>query len=181
MEWSHERILALPQQGTQNRLLQAFFNISIYSSESLVDKQRAIKTMSAAGHSASVFLHTPENLPGCSMSNQEFDIVVKLRLGLTIHPNLPDVCSCGASIDAAGNHLLTCKRGNSWVGHKAHGDNPSYCCYYSLCSPPGLFWACTLYPHSTCAWLPTSPGKDGSSSHRQWLVHNPCWRDYYTS
>ena len=70
--------------------------------------------MSAAGHGSSAFLHTPESLPGCAMSNQEFEISVKLWLWTTMHPNLPDICSCGEAIDPAEDHLLKCKWGNEW-------------------------------------------------------------------
>ena len=56
----------------------------------------------------------PESLNGCSMSNQEFEIAVKLRLGCKVHPNLPDICSCGTALDPLGDHLLKCRQGNEW-------------------------------------------------------------------
>ena len=65
--------------------------------------------MPAAGHVASAFLHTPENLPGFLMSNQKFEVATKPRLDTKVHPSLPEVCTCGARIDAAGDHLLNAK------------------------------------------------------------------------
>ena len=103
-QWSHENFLALPQQGTQRKLQQAYASFASRC-------WRAIQVMSAARHGASAFLHTLKNLPGCLMSNQEFEIAVKLRLGSKIHHNLPEVCSCGAVIHLASDHLLKCK----WV------------------------------------------------------------------
>ena len=112
--WSHDLFLALPLQGTQNKLQQAY-SWSLYTYLfSLVDQRRAIKIMSAAGHGASAFLHTPEYLPGCSISNQEFEVAVKLRIGATVYANLPSLCACGHAIDPTGDHLLKCKRGNEW-------------------------------------------------------------------
>ena len=58
--------------------------------------------MSAAGHGASAFLHTSESLQGCSLSNQEFEIAVKLRLGSKIYANLSETCVCGHAIDTGG-------------------------------------------------------------------------------
>jgi hypothetical protein len=79
---------------------------------SLVDERWAIKIMSAVGHGASAFLHTSENLLGFLMSNQEFEITVKLRIGAKIHSDLPDHCTGEVILDSAGDHLLKCKWGN---------------------------------------------------------------------
>ena len=66
---NHVNFLALPQQGTQRRLQQAYSSALYPFLFSLVDQRRAIKILSAAGHGASAFLHAPESLPGCSIKN----------------------------------------------------------------------------------------------------------------
>ena len=66
------------------------------------------------------FLHTPQFLQGCALSNREFEIMVELRLGGTIHQALPATCIYGAALDTPGDQLLKCKRGNEWdTGHTA--------------------------------------------------------------
>ena len=40
--------------------------------------------------------------------------IKNFRLGTKIYPLLPEKCSCGGTLDAAGDHLLKCKRGDEW-------------------------------------------------------------------
>ena len=112
--WSHQAFLALPQIHTQNKLQHLYSNSQLLQLLSLVDQRKAIKIMSAAGTGAAAFLHAPEMIPGCALSNREFELAVKLRLGSPIHHNLPGTCICGQHIDQLGDHLMKCKRGNEW-------------------------------------------------------------------
>ena len=59
-------------------------------------------------------MHAPKFIPRCALSNQEFEIATKLRLGTTIFANLPTTCICGSQIDGTADHLLRCKQGNEW-------------------------------------------------------------------
>ena len=102
-EWSHEAFLALPIQETQHKLQCCYSNALYVYLFSLVDQRKAIKIMSAAGPGAAAFLHAPEFIPGCALSNQEFEIATKLRLGTTILANLPTTCICGSHIDGTWN------------------------------------------------------------------------------
>ena len=104
---SHQAFLSLPQQGTQHKLQPVYSNCLHTHLLSLVEPRRSIKIMLAAGPGASALLHVPEFFPGCSMSNREFELAVKLCLGATILPNLPSTCACGAHIDSTGDHLET--------------------------------------------------------------------------
>ena len=70
--------------------------------------------MSAAGEGAAAFLHAPKILQGCSMSNTEFELAVKLRVGAPILNNSPTTCDCGEIMYQFGDHLLKCKRNNEW-------------------------------------------------------------------
>ena len=112
--WSHQAFLALAQLHTKNKLQQVYSNSQLLQLLSLVDQRKAIKITSAAGTGAAAFLHAPEMIPGCALSNQEFELAVKLRLGAPIHHNLPETCICGQHIDQFGDHLLKCKRGNEF-------------------------------------------------------------------
>ena len=112
--WSHAAFLALPQSNTQNILQRAYSNSLFLHLLSLLDQRQSIKTLSAAGSGAAAFLHAPECIQGCALSNREFELAVKLRLGADIHHMLPDTCLCGEPLDLRGDHLLKCKRGNEW-------------------------------------------------------------------
>ena len=61
--------------------------------------------MSAAGEGAAAFLQTPEILQGCAMSNTEFELVVKRRLGAPILVSAHSTCVCGEAMDQFGDHL----------------------------------------------------------------------------
>ena len=60
----------------------------------MMEQRRATKIMPAAGPGACSFLHAPEGISGCALSNQEIEIDVKRRLGSKIYANLPDTCVC---------------------------------------------------------------------------------------
>ena len=73
-----------------------------------------IRIQSTASSMASAFLHVLADSRGCALSNKEFKIAVKFRLGLAVVPNVPAACICGACPDPQGNHWMKCKRGNEW-------------------------------------------------------------------
>ena len=85
-----------------------------------LSNRHQIKLLSASGTHASAFLHVSDNIPGCSLPNPEFEIVVQLGLNSLVHVHLPPTCVCGEVIDSQGDHLMKCRRGSKWdMGHTA--------------------------------------------------------------
>ena len=78
-EWSHEAFLALPIQETQHKLQCCYSNALYVYLFLLVDQRKAIKIMPAAGPGEAAFVHAPEFIPGCALSNQKFEVATKLR------------------------------------------------------------------------------------------------------
>ena len=112
--WSHQSFLNLPEKGTQHKLQLAYSEAQMIQLAASLSHRHQIKLLSASGTHASAFLHVSDNIPGCSLSNAEFKIAVRLRLNAPVHVHLPPTCVCGEVIDPQGDHLMKCRRGNEW-------------------------------------------------------------------
>ena len=112
--WSHQAFMSLPDRGTQHKLQMKFSEAQLILLSTELEERHRIKLLSASGTHAAAFLHVSDNMPGCSMSNAEFEIAVRLRLNAPVHTHLPTICSCGEAVDPQGDHLMKCKRGNEW-------------------------------------------------------------------
>ena len=112
--WSHGSFLSLPQQHTQQKLQQQHSAALHLHLSSLMQPRDRIKLLSASGQGAAAFLNAIPNMPGCSLSNQEFELALKIRLNAQLHVAMPHSCICKEEIDPYGDHLFKCKRGNEW-------------------------------------------------------------------
>ena len=97
--WSHQSFLNLPEKGTQHKLQLAYSEAQMIQLAASLSHRHQIKLLSASGTHASAFLHVSDNIPGCSLSNAQFEIAVRLRLNAPVHVHLPPTCVCGEVID----------------------------------------------------------------------------------
>lgn len=76
-------------------------------------KEDQARLLSVGGFMASAWLQAFPGILPLEMTNSEFKIALRLRLGLTqIHIQPGTICRCKKSADRLGLHHLTCKHGN---------------------------------------------------------------------
>ena len=83
------------------------FSSSLFTS--LKDAGRA-RILSLRNRPAGLWLSTLPTFTSYALSNQQFQIALRLRLGLKQHPMLSDVCVCGESLAEDPSHFLGCQR-----------------------------------------------------------------------
>jgi len=80
--------------------------------------QKAQFLATSASHSGDWLLAVLVASCGLKLDNKAVRVAVALRLGL--NPLAPHTCSCGATVDAVGQHNLVCKQAPSKIAIHQH-------------------------------------------------------------
>ena len=128
-EWLHEDIQQLidatreePLHKLQRDLVKKIEGklVREYSVSVADDSEQKARTLSATGPHASTWLTTIPRTKRTFLTDEEYTMALRLRLGMPPNDNMPERCACGFEMEDDANHFLNCPKTRGSLVTKQH-------------------------------------------------------------